>query len=474
MSYATDTYPGNGAQTNFALSFPYLDAADVSVAVNGVPVAFTWLNANTVTVSPAPANGAEVRITRATSRYALLVDFTNGQLLTETELDLAYRHSLYVAQEAFDASEALENYQLLQDWVAAAAASAASAAASLGAVDASASAAATSATGAATSATGAATSASNAAASAAAAAASAATAAGYATSALLKTNNLSDVVNVAAAQANLGLGTAAQQNIAYFVEKAAPVTSAAMQVVGAGSASTSGPAAKLLELKSNTANTDGGRWMFTHYKSGAYDFLTLGASDDAGSLFTPFVAFRRTGYGTPLIDFSSGGADITFDDISLSSLAFNGSTTYDQITRAGNTDSSIDFGIDMASSGLWGWGRVDAGKVNADLYYNAAPVALSAFTGTISNLNLSASNRFTASITGNTTISAITWPFGPAVVRIKLTVGGSGSYTVALPSSVKKAAGTSLTVSTAVGKVDYLVLDWDGTIAIASLMKDIG
>jgi hypothetical protein len=115
------------------------------------------------------------------------------------ELDLAYTHALYVAQEAFDASEAVSDNEQLEAWVLAAEEAAALA---IGAADnsfdysvaaaASAAAAAASATAAATSAGAAATSEAAADASADAAAASAAS---ISSIALLKANNLSDVTS---------------------------------------------------------------------------------------------------------------------------------------------------------------------------------------------------------------------------------------------------------------------------------------
>jgi hypothetical protein len=95
-------YTGNGSTTNYAFSFPYLNASHIKVRVNGVLTAFTFLNSSTVTISPAPANGAVIDIRRETPKDNPPVDFTDGSVLLEADLDLLAKFSLYTAQESSD------------------------------------------------------------------------------------------------------------------------------------------------------------------------------------------------------------------------------------------------------------------------------------------------------------------------------------------------------------------------------------
>jgi hypothetical protein len=95
-------YSGDGSTTNFAIPFDYIDRAHVGLKVNLVTIAFTWVSDGLVTVSPAPANGAVVEFRRVTPNDAPMVDFNDGSVLTESDLDLANRQLLFIAQESID------------------------------------------------------------------------------------------------------------------------------------------------------------------------------------------------------------------------------------------------------------------------------------------------------------------------------------------------------------------------------------
>jgi hypothetical protein len=103
MAYSKVAYTGNGATTDFTFSFPYLNKAHVSVSVNGVATSFTWIGTSTVRVSPAPANGASILITRNSNRQARIANYQDAQMLTESDMDSDALQLFYVAQEAFDA-----------------------------------------------------------------------------------------------------------------------------------------------------------------------------------------------------------------------------------------------------------------------------------------------------------------------------------------------------------------------------------
>ena len=105
MAFSYVQYTGNGATTNYAFSFPYLSQSHIKVRVDGVITSFTFLNASTVTISPAPVNGAVIDIRRETPKDSVPVDFTDGSVLLESDLDLLASFNLYTAQEASDGVE---------------------------------------------------------------------------------------------------------------------------------------------------------------------------------------------------------------------------------------------------------------------------------------------------------------------------------------------------------------------------------
>ena len=96
-NYSPITYTGTGAQTNFAVSWPYLDQSHVSVLVNGSPRSFTWVDAGTIQISPAPVSGASVSIIRTTPGD-VLVNFAAG-FVRSSDQNYAYKQPLFRADE---------------------------------------------------------------------------------------------------------------------------------------------------------------------------------------------------------------------------------------------------------------------------------------------------------------------------------------------------------------------------------------
>jgi len=109
-------YTGNGSETDFNFSFPYIKTSHVAVEVNegqGAGGLNKWVRKMlttdyTVQTSPntfvrfttAPASNVKVRVLRDSEANEGIVDFANGSVLTETELDNSYQHNRYLAQEA--------------------------------------------------------------------------------------------------------------------------------------------------------------------------------------------------------------------------------------------------------------------------------------------------------------------------------------------------------------------------------------
>jgi len=111
MANTYQDYTGDGATTDFAFSFPYLSDNDgtalIDVTLDGaLTTAYTIVSTPSTLIrfTSAPASNVAIRIARNSSTVDPLVDFANGSVLTETELDRAYLHGYYLSQEAAEGS----------------------------------------------------------------------------------------------------------------------------------------------------------------------------------------------------------------------------------------------------------------------------------------------------------------------------------------------------------------------------------
>lgn len=102
MAYSYVRYTANGSQTNFTFSIPYISQEHIKVKVNDVLTSYTFLSSSIVQIVPAPANGAIVEIRRYTPRDTVLIDYTDGSIFGEADLDLSEKVGLYHAQETQD------------------------------------------------------------------------------------------------------------------------------------------------------------------------------------------------------------------------------------------------------------------------------------------------------------------------------------------------------------------------------------
>ena len=116
MAYAINFYTGNGAQTTYSVTFPYISQSDVEVKVNNVTKTlgtdYTFATSSTITFTTAPANGLVIKFTRTSNRATRLVDYQDGSTITEAILDQDSNQMFYMAQEAIDITEntiALDN-----------------------------------------------------------------------------------------------------------------------------------------------------------------------------------------------------------------------------------------------------------------------------------------------------------------------------------------------------------------------------
>ena len=100
--YARVSYTGNGSNTSFAIPFSYIDSTHIEAYIDGVQTSAFTISTSTLTFTSAPANGAIVLIKRNTPKNARIIDFTDGSVLTEADLDKSADQNFYVAQEVVD------------------------------------------------------------------------------------------------------------------------------------------------------------------------------------------------------------------------------------------------------------------------------------------------------------------------------------------------------------------------------------
>ena len=103
MAKSYVTYQGDGVTTTYAVTFPYLAKLHVNVLIGGEELPRTewvWLTPSSITLNaPTMEIVTIVRVTPTTP----IIDFTDGSVLTENQLDMATIQSLYVAEETQDA-----------------------------------------------------------------------------------------------------------------------------------------------------------------------------------------------------------------------------------------------------------------------------------------------------------------------------------------------------------------------------------
>jgi hypothetical protein len=115
MAFSFDSYTGDGATTEYSITFNYLtETVVVSSVPKGIEVHLDGIkqtsgytvNTSThkVNFTSPPASAVQISILRSTPRAKAdrLVDFSDGTIITEAQLDTVSLQLLYIAQEAFE------------------------------------------------------------------------------------------------------------------------------------------------------------------------------------------------------------------------------------------------------------------------------------------------------------------------------------------------------------------------------------
>jgi len=107
-------YTATASQTDFLFNFDYLEDEHVTVEIDGVVKTLGPTADYTIETSPTKkivlttgaTAGQIVRVRRKSQPDTNLVDFVNGSVLTESELDRAYLHNRYLAEEISELNDA--------------------------------------------------------------------------------------------------------------------------------------------------------------------------------------------------------------------------------------------------------------------------------------------------------------------------------------------------------------------------------
>ena len=105
MPITYNIYTATASQTTFAITFPYIESTHVKVQINGVENSSFSISGSNVVLDSGAAAGEKVKLYRQTpgrdaDNKIMLVDFQDGSVLSEAELDKACQQLLYLAQEA--------------------------------------------------------------------------------------------------------------------------------------------------------------------------------------------------------------------------------------------------------------------------------------------------------------------------------------------------------------------------------------
>ena len=107
-------HTGNGTAGPFSISFSYLSEAEVDVTVGGVlktiTTHYTFTSATQITFTSGnePGNGVAIKFQRDTDISAKKVDFQDGSVLTETDLDTNADQVIFAQQEITDKLSGIE------------------------------------------------------------------------------------------------------------------------------------------------------------------------------------------------------------------------------------------------------------------------------------------------------------------------------------------------------------------------------
>lgn len=102
MAFARDEYTATASQTDFTITFPFLDSDHIKVFQNEVELAaFTVPDSTTMRLDSGAASGDDILIYRETPKTEL-VAFSDGVPVTEENIDTLRKQLTYIVEELQD------------------------------------------------------------------------------------------------------------------------------------------------------------------------------------------------------------------------------------------------------------------------------------------------------------------------------------------------------------------------------------
>lgn len=193
-------------------------------------------------------------------------------------------------------------------------------------------------------------------------------------------------------------------------------------------------------------NTFGPTWI------GAYDnvaFKGVYLSTDTGGDIQ-LTLDNNTDWGTIWLTTSGANTNIGNQTNGMTITAEAG-----VLSLAGSSGIYLDVDNSVSTSAATVF--IDSGWLNV-----RGVISIDQFAQSGTTVNWGNSNNQTRTLTAGVTFTFSDGISG-ATYKLKLTQGGSGSYTVTWPASVKWAGGSAPTLSTSVGAVDIVTFYFDGT-----------
>lgn len=121
MAFARDIYTATAGQTNFSITFPFLEDAHIDVFVDGTEQTEGSGNDYTISSSAVVFNsgltgGEIVVLERSSSQSSRLVNYSVPSTLTESDLDTDSLQAFYMVQESIDIANQALNLDATENW----------------------------------------------------------------------------------------------------------------------------------------------------------------------------------------------------------------------------------------------------------------------------------------------------------------------------------------------------------------------
>ena len=107
MAVTSNSYTGNGSQTLYSFTFPYISTSDIKVTLDGtLTTQYSYANATQIQFASAPGNNVAIKIFRETESDETIATFYPGSAIRAADLNNNSLQNLYVSQEVKNEADA--------------------------------------------------------------------------------------------------------------------------------------------------------------------------------------------------------------------------------------------------------------------------------------------------------------------------------------------------------------------------------